>query len=509
MAQATQTDVMEKIVSLCKRRGFIFQSSEIYGGLGSTWDYGPLGVLFKNNVKQAWWQAVVQKRDDMVGLDAAILMHPEAWKASGHLDTFNDPLVDCKECRQRFRADHLIEQVAAAHQAGAKTSKLVAKGQEGYLAELEALLKAHSIEELLKDKTQAAGIFAHLCCPNCGGALTEPRNFNLMFKTFMGPVEDSANTIYLRPETAQGIFVNFKNVQIGSRKRPPFGIAQIGKSFRNEITPGNFTFRTREFEQMEIEYFCPPQESDKWFEHWVSERWNWYLELGLKPERLRKRAQNPDELAHYARATFDFEYLFPFGWSELEGIANRTDYDLSQHAKFSGKDLSYFDEETRETYVPYVIEPSAGADRATLAFMVDAYDEETDEKGETRVVLRFHPKLAPIKVAILPLSKKPELRGPARQIHAALRERWFVEYDETGSIGKRYRRQDEIGTPYCVTIDFDSLNDQAVTVRERDSMSQVRLKLDELIPYLSERLDPKPTRLTADVLKAPAATPEA
>lgn len=442
-----QTDTMEKVVSLCKRRGFIFPSSEIYGGLSSTWDYGPLGVLLKNNVKQAWWKAVVQQRSDMVGLDAAILMAPETWKASGHIANFSDPMVDCLKCRQRHRADQL----------------------EG-------------------DK-----------CPSCGGELTEARQFNLMFKTFMGPVEDTASTVFLRPETAQGIFVNFKNVLTALRKKPPFGIAQIGKSFRNEITPGNFTFRTREFEQMEIEYFCPPAMADQAFKDWVQARFNWYLEHGIKKEHLRLRPHESDELAHYAKGCEDIEYLFPFGWSELEGIANRTDYDLKQHAEFSGKDLTYFDEETKERYYPYVIEPSAGADRGTLAYLVDAYDEETDEKGETRVVLRFHPSLAPIKVAILPLSKKPELKKPSQAIYDEIRKRWMADYDETGSIGKRYRRQDEVGTPYCVTIDFDSLNDKAVTVRERDSMAQVRLPIDQLIPYLEDKLGTPHTPLTDEV----------
>ncbi|MGE5707352.1 MAG: glycine--tRNA ligase [Bacteroidota bacterium] len=440
-------DVMEKVVSLCKRRGFIFQSSEIYGGLSSTWDYGPLGVLLKNNVKQAWWKSVVQERPDMVGLDAAILMAPDTWKASGHIANFTDPMVDCLKCKQRFRADHV----------------------EG-------------------DK-----------CPSCGGELTEARLFNLMFKTFMGPVEDTASTVFLRPETAQGIFVNYKNVLTALRKKPPFGIAQIGKSFRNEITPGNFTFRTREFEQMEIEFFCPPALSEQYYKDWVQSRYNWYLEHGMKKENLRLRPHGEDELAHYARGCEDIEYLFPFGWSELEGIANRTDFDLKAHAECSGKDLTYFDEETKERYYPFVIEPSAGADRGTLAFLVDAYDEETDEKGETRVVLRFHPSLAPIKVAVLPLSKKPELKGPSQAIYAELRKRWMVDYDETGSIGKRYRRQDEVGTPFCVTIDFDSLEDKAVTVRERDSMSQVRLPIDQLIPYLEEKLGTPHEALTQAV----------
>jgi glycyl-tRNA synthetase len=506
MASTSAPDLMDKIVSLCKRRGFIFQSSEIYGGLASTWDYGPIGVLLKNNVKQAWWRSVVQERDDMVGLDAAILMHPETWKASGHLDTFHDPLVDCKSCKQRFRADHLIEAIAKAHQKGESTAKLVRKGAESFPAELVERLAKGSIEELLKDPEAVRWALGHMVCPNCGSTeLTEPRNFNLMFKTFMGPVEDSAAVVYLRPETAQGIFVNFKNAQTATRRKPPFGIAQIGKSFRNEITPGNFTFRTREFEQMEIEYFCPPAEANQWFESWVAARWKWYTDLGMNPERLRKRGQGPDELAHYSKGCYDIEYEFPFGWSELEGIANRTDYDLKRHAEFSGKDLTHFDEETRESYVPYVIEPSAGADRATLAFLVDSYAEEVDDKGETRVVLRLHPSLAPIKVAILPLSKKPELKGPAKALHEALRRRWFVEYDETGSIGKRYRRQDEIGTPYCVTIDFDSLNDHAVTVRERDSMTQVRLPIAELLPYLESKLTPQAPTLSPSVFQQPVA----
>ncbi|MFP5501970.1 MAG: glycine--tRNA ligase, partial [Candidatus Sericytochromatia bacterium] len=466
------TDVMEKVVSLTKRRGFIYPSSEIYGGLGSTWDYGPLGVLLKNNVKAAWWHAVVQRRSDMVGMDAAILMHADAWRASGHVETFHDPLVDCKLTKQRFRADHLIEQVLADFTDG-KPSPLVKKGSESWVGELASYVREHSIEGLLKDKAKTAEVFSHLQSPG-GGELTEPRNFNLMFKTFLGPVEDSAAVVYLRPETAQGIFVNFKNVQTTSRKKPPFGIAQIGKSFRNEITPGNFTFRTREFEQMEIEFFCPPDEAPEWHKHWIESRYQWYLDLGMKSENIRRRPHGSDELAHYAAGCEDFEYHFPFGWSELEGVANRTDFDLGQHQKVSGKELMYYDEEKKTSYLPYVIEPSAGADRATLAFLVDAYDEETDAKGETRVVLRLHPMLAPYKVAILPLSKKPELAGPAKALADHLSQFWSVEYDETQSIGKRYRRQDEIGTPFCLTIDFDSLEDKSVTIRERDSMDQVR-----------------------------------
>ncbi|HHW12258.1 MAG TPA: glycine--tRNA ligase [Firmicutes bacterium] len=427
---------MEKIVSLAKRRGFIFQSSEIYGGLNSCWDYGPLGVELKNNVKRAWWRRMVQERDDMVGQDASILMHPRVWEASGHLEGFTDPLVDCKQCRQRFRADHVT------------------------------------------GKT----------CPECGGELTEPRNFNLMFKTFMGPVEDQAAVVYLRPETAQGIFVNFNNILTTTRKRLPFGVAQIGKSFRNEITPGNFTFRTREFEQMEIEYFVKPGTDEEHFHKWVETRYKWYKELGISPERLRLRPHAQDELAHYAKACVDIEYYFPMGWSELEGIANRTDYDLKRHAEYSGNKLEYFDQELNEHYVPYVIEPSAGADRATLAFLLDAYHEEPD-KDEIRVVLRFHPELAPVKVAVLPLSRKEPLTDMAKEISQELRRHWNTEYDDAKSIGRRYRRQDEIGTPFCVTVDFQSPEDQTVTVRDRDTMEQTRLSVAELVPYLREKLD--------------------
>ena len=432
---------MEKLVSLSKRRGFIFQSSEIYGGLSSCWDYGPLGVELKNNVKSAWWQSVVRERDDMVGLDSAILMHPDIWVASGHVGTFADPLVDCKECKQRFRADDL----------------------EGNV------------------------------CPECGGKLTEARLFNLMFKTHIGPVEGDAAQVYLRPETAQGIFVNFQNVLNSTRKKLPFGIAQIGKAFRNEITPGNFTFRTREFEQMEIEYFVKPGDDQTWFEHWVQQRFNWYLGMGIKKENLRLRPHDPDELAHYAKGCTDVEYLFPIGWSELEGIANRTDFDLTQHAEHSGQNLSYFDEQTKERYVPYVIEPSAGADRAALAFLADSYAEELDEKDDIRVVLHFHPGLAPIKVAVLPLSKKETLIPLAKEaIYADLRKDFMVQYDEVQSIGRRYRRQDEIGTPFCVTVDFDSLNDNRVTVRERDTQRQIRVPVAELKDCLIAKLDGEP-----------------
>jgi len=428
-------DKMEKLVSLCRRRGFIFPSSEIYGGLSSCWDYGPLGVELKRNVKQAWWQAVVQKRDDMVGLDTSILMHPQVWEASGHTKQFADPLVECMSCHLRWRTDDF-------------------KGD---------------------------------ICPSCGGELTEPRQFNLMFKTFMGPVEDEAGVVYLRPETAQGIFVNFGNVLNTTRKKLPFGIAQIGKAFRNEITTGNFIFRTREFEQMEIEFFVKPGTDKQWFDYWLKERLDWYLGLGIKEENLKLRQHAKGELAHYARECSDIDYLFPMGWSELEGIANRGDFDLVQHARDSGKGLSYLDEDTNEHIVPYIIEPSAGVDRSVLAFLCDAYDEEPD-KDEIRVVLHLHPTLAPYKVAVLPLSRKEPLVKVAEEIYADLRQCWMVGYDIAQSIGRRYRRQDEIGTPYCITIDFQSLEDKQVTIRERDSMKQLRIPISELKTTLAAKL---------------------
>ncbi len=437
---------MEKIVALCKRRGFIFPSSEIYGGVGSTYDFGHYGVLLKGNVKGEWWRAMLQEREDIVALDSAILQHPRVWEASGHLAGFTDPLVDCKTCGQRFRADHLPELPC-----GRKPSK-------------------HPGET-----------------DDCD--LTDARDFNLMFETTIGPVKESGSTAYLRPETAQGIFINFKNVLQFSRKKPPFGIAQIGKSFRNEITPGNFIFRTREFEQMEMEFFVPPAEAQEWFEHWLEQRMHWYVELGIRPDHLHLRAHDQDELSHYSSGTSDVEYLFPIGWSELEGIANRGDFDLKQHAKFSGEKLEYFDPETKDRYVPHVIEPAAGADRATLAFLVDAYDEE-EVGGEQRTVLRLHPRLAPVKVAVMPLVKKDGQPELARKIYEDLRRRMQVEYDEGGSIGKRYRRQDEIGTPWGVTIDHQSLEDGTVTVRDRDSLAQVRLKIEDLGPELEKRLAP-------------------
>ncbi|MEA2154758.1 MAG: glycyl-tRNA synthetase [Solirubrobacteraceae bacterium] len=438
------TATMDKIVALCKRRGFIFASSEIYGGLGSTYDYGHYGVLLKTNVKNEWWRAMVQERDDIVALDSAILQHPRTWEASGHLAGFTDPMVDCRTCGQRFRADHLGDL-----QCPQKPSRHPGEAEQ------------------------------------C--SLTEARDFNLMFETTMGPVKDSGATVYLRPETAQGIFVNFKNVLQFSRKKPPFGIAQVGKSFRNEITPGNFVFRTREFEQMEMEFFVPPDEAPRWYEFWKGARHDWYTDLGLREDHLRMREHDPDELSHYSSGTADVEYLFPIGWSELEGIANRGDFDLTQHSEFSGQKLEYFDPQTKERYVPHVIEPAAGADRATLAFLVDAYDEEEID-GEQRTVLKLHPRLAPVKVAVLPLVRKDGQPEVAHEIHGALRGRMQTEYDEGGSIGKRYRRQDEIGTPFCVTVDHQTLEDRTVTLRERDTLTQSRVAIDELGDVLASRL---------------------
>ncbi|MGK2878432.1 MAG: glycine--tRNA ligase [Solirubrobacterales bacterium] len=433
---------MEKIVALCKRRGFIFQSSEIYGGLASTYDYGHYGVLLKNNVKGEWWRSVVQERDDMVALDAAILMHPRTWEASGHLEGFTDPLVQCLgECKKRWREDHLRED-------------------------------------------QPEG---ELRCPQCGGELSEPRNFNLMFETHMGPVQDEGSRVFLRPETAQGIFVNFKNVMQFARKKLPMGIAQIGKSFRNEITPGNFIFRTREFEQMEIEYFVPPAMADEAHKQWMDDRLNWYINLGIRPDHLILRKHESDELSHYSSATSDVEYYFPMGWSELEGIANRGDFDLTQHMKFSGEKMEYIDPVTNERYIPHVIEPSAGADRGTLAFMVDAYDEENIE-GRERVVMRLHPKLAPVKVAVLPLVNKEGQPEKARALYEELRVDMQAEFDTGGSIGKRYRRQDEIGTPWGVTIDHQTMEDDTVTLRDRDSLDQSRIPISEVRAELNARL---------------------
>ena len=435
---AEPVDRMDQIVNLAKRRGFVFPSAEIYGGFRSTYDYGPIGVLLLRNVKDAWWRSMVQLRDDVVGLDAAILSPSAVWEASGHLSNFTDPLVDCRHCGARHRSDDIPDPDV---------------------------------------------------CPTCGsrGTFTEARQFNLMFKTHAGPVEEDAAVAYLRPETAQGIFVNFANVLQASRKKPPFGIAQIGKSFRNEITPGNFIFRTREFEQMEMEFFVPPDEAHRWFEYWCDERRRWYVDLGIDPAHLRLREHATDELSHYSAGTSDVEYLFPWGWGELEGVANRGCYDLTQHAEASGERLDYFDQATNTRYVPHVIEPAAGATRTMMAFLLDAYDEE-EVRGETRTVLRLHHRLAPYKVAILPLSKKETLTPMAREVLGLLQPHFMCDYDETQAIGRRYRRQDELGTPFCVTVDFDSLDDRAVTVRERDSMDQVRVSVDELVDHLREQL---------------------
>jgi glycyl-tRNA synthetase len=453
MAEAAETAApevsLDEVVALCKRRGFIFPSSEIYGGIGSTYDYGHYGVLLRNNVKGEWWRSMIGERDDIVALDSAILQHPRVWEASGHLEGFTDPLVQCLgECKKRWREDHLREAVEA----------------------------------------EGGDPSAELRCPECGGELSEPRQFNLMFETHVGPVAEEGSTVYLRPETAQGIFVNFKNVLGFARKKPPFGIAQVGKSFRNEITPGNFIFRTREFEQMEMEYFVPPAEAEKWHQHWMAERERWYTELGIRPDHLRVRAHGADELSHYSSATSDIEYLFPIGWSELEGVANRGDFDLTQHAKFSSEKLEYFDQQTKERYVPHVIEPAAGADRATLAFLVDSYEVEEVE-GRQRTVLRLHPRLSPVKVAVLPLVSKEGMPEKAREIFQDLRRRLPAEFDEGGSIGKRYRRQDEIGTPWGVTVDHQTMEDDTVTLRDRDSLEQVRVPVEGLGDELVKRLE--------------------
>ncbi len=465
---------MDKIVALCKGRGFIFAGSEIYGGLANTWDYGPLGVELKNNVKKAWWKKFVQENKYNVGLDAAILMNPQTWVASGHLAGFSDPLMDCKECKERFRADKIIEDFCA--ETGFELSKPIDAFSH---AEMKEFVEEHNIP-----------------CPSCGKHnFTDIRQFNLMFKTFQGVTEDAKNTVYLRPETAQGIFTNFVNVQRTTRKKMPFGIAQIGKSFRNEITPGNFIFRVREFEQMELEFFCKPGTDLEWFSYWREFCHNWLLSIGLKDENIRLRDHDPEELCFYSKATTDFEFLFPFGWGELWGVADRTDYDLTQHQNTSGKDLSYFDPETNERYIPYVVEPSLGVERTVLSVLCDAYDEEVidAEKNDVRTVMRFHPALAPMKAAVLPLSKK--LSEKATEIYEELSKYFSVDYDEAGSIGKRYRRQDEIGTPLCITVDFETVGDAekagdgCVTVRDRDTMEQVRLPISELRAYIEKKIE--------------------
>ena len=454
---------MDKIVALCKTRGFIFPGSEIYGGLANSWDYGPLGVEFKNNVKRAWWKKFVQESRYNVGLDAAIIMNPEAWVASGHVGGFSDPLMDCKQCKARHRADKLIEEYAFQNNTNDNPAGWSFEQMAAYIKE------------------------KGIACPTCGGhEFTDIKKFNLMFKTFIGVTEDSSNTVYLRPETAQGIFVNFPAIARSTRKKLPFGVCQIGKSFRNEITPGNFVFRTREFEQMELEFFCKPGTDLEWFKYWKDYCHKWLLDLGMKDENLRLRDHDPDELCFYSKATTDFEFLFPFGWGELWGVADRTDYDLGQHQNHSGKDMTYFDPETNEHYIPYVIEPSLGADRVALAFLIDAYDEEEIGEGDVRTVLHLHPALAPIKAAVLPLSKK--LSDKALELYDELAKEFPVEFDETGSIGKRYRREDEIGTPFCITYDFDTENDGCVTVRDRDTMEQVRIPLAEVKSYINERL---------------------
>ena len=455
---------MEKIVALAKARGFVYPGSEIYGGLANTWDYGNLGVELKNNVKRAWWQKFIQESPYNVGVDCAILMNTQTWVASGHIGSFSDPLMDCKSCHERFRADKLIEDYAAEHGVELES------GVDGWSHEkMQTYIKEHEI-----------------ACPSCGKHdFTDIREFNLMFKTFQGVTEDAKNTVYLRPETAQGIFVNFKNVQRTSRKKIPFGIGQIGKSFRNEITPGNFTFRTREFEQMELEFFCKPDTDLEWFAYWKEQCIQWLKKLGMREDMLRARDHEKEELSFYSKATTDLEFRFPFGWGELWGIADRTNYDLSRHQEVSGEDLSYFDEESKEKYIPYVIEPSLGADRVTLAFLCNAYDEEELPGGDVRTVLHFHPALAPVKIAVLPLSKK--LGEGAEKIYAELSKYWNCEYDDRGAIGKRYRREDEIGTPFCVTYDFESEEDQSVTIRDRDSMEQERVKISELRNYFLDK----------------------
>jgi glycyl-tRNA synthetase len=455
-------ELMEAITSLAKRRGIAFQSSEIYGGLRSSWDYGPVGVELKRNIRNGWWRSMVQLRDDVVGLDSAVIMSPKVWEASGHLEVFTDPLVECLNCHQRFRADHLPG--------------------------IHALQSGHEEDETTIDMQQKP------TCPNCGHhEFTDPRNFNLMFKTHMGPVEDDSNAVYLRPETAQGMFVDFVQVQTSSRKKVPFGIAQIGKSFRNEITPGNFIFRMREFEQMEMEFFVEPGTDEEWHQFWIDERFRWYTDLGIRKENLRLREHDKDELSHYSKRTVDVEYRFPFtDWGELEGIANRTDFDLKAHEKASGQDLTYFDQERNVRYHPFVIEPAAGVDRALLAFVIDAYREEEapTAKGDTekRTYLALHKDLAPVKVAVLPLSRNEKLTPDARGVFDLVKPHWTSDFDDAGSIGRRYRRQDEVGTPFCVTVDFDTLEDRQVTVRERDSMAQERIPVENLVPYLAERL---------------------
>jgi len=501
MAERTN-ELMEKLVSLCKRRGFIFQSSEIYGGINGFWDYGPLGVELKRNIKNAWWDDVVRRRDDMVGLDCAIIMNPKVWEASGHVAGFTDPLVDCKKCKARFRADKIFSVTArdgdnALLQVGVEAddeARARAAATAAANSKTRRRLEQHAellVWEVCRGDRLPDGVAA--CCPLCGGQLTDARKFNMMFKTFVGAMEDSSAVAYLRPETAQGIFANYSNVLDTSRLKLPFGIAQIGKAFRNEINPRNYTFRSREFEQMEIEFFCRPDEADRWYEYWRDARFQWYVGLGLRSDRLRLRDHEPDELAHYANACADIEYDFPFGICELEGVANRTDYDLKHHQESSGKDLTYFDDETKERFLPYVIEPSGGVDRAALALLCEAYceDEAPDEKGnpQPRTLMKLHPRIAPIKAAVFPLVKKDGMPEIARKIYEDLRGAGLSAfYDEKGAVGRRYRRQDEAGTPFCITVDGQTLQDRTVTVRDRDTLRQERIAADQVLPYVRQRV---------------------
>jgi len=495
-------NLMDKLVALCKRRGFIFQSSEIYGGIGGFWDYGPLGVELKRNVKNAWWQDLVVKRDDMVGLDCSIIMNPRVWEASGHVVNFNDPLVDCKKCKARFRADQVFyvcaldgDNVLLATGVEADQPDLAREAASAAAnSKTRRRLKQHADKlqwEIFRADKMPDGQTAK--CPSCGGDLTDARKFNMMFKTYVGAMEDSSSLAYLRPETAQGIFCNYKNVLDTSRLKLPFGIAQIGKAFRNEINPRNYTFRSREFEQMEIEFFCRPDQAEQWYQYWRKERFEWYVGLGLKSDKLSLRDHETAELAHYSKATADIEYSFPFGVSELEGVANRTDFDLTEHQKFSGRDLTYYDDETKERFIPYVIEPSGGVDRATLAFLCEAYceDEAPDEHGvpQKRTVMKFHPRLAPVKVAVFPLVKKDNMPEIARKIYEDVQAAGLAcFYDEKGAVGRRYRRQDEAGTPLCVTVDGQTLEDRTVTVRDRDSLLQERIAADQVARYVADKI---------------------
>jgi glycyl-tRNA synthetase len=480
---------MEKIVSLCKRRGFVFQSSEIYGGLNGCWDYGPLGVELLRNVKEQWWRAMTF-REDVEGLDASILMHPKVWEASGHVENFTDPMVDCKQCKSRYRVDILFEEMSVKKQKDAWRELDVENAPKGQVSDEQVKVQFALLVEKFPDKLLTA-----LACPNCGnkGTFTEARKFNLMFKTFIGPVEEGGAVVYLRPETAQGIFVNFLNVLAASRQKLPFGIAQIGKAFRNEINTKNFLFRTREFEQMEMQFFVKPGTDVDWFNRWKEERLQWFIDLGITQEKLQWHQHPPDKLAHYAKDAYDIEYQFPFGWGEIEGIHNRTDFDLSRHQEYSGKAMQYFDEQTKERFIPFIIETSAGASRSFMAFLVDAYREEeaptADGKSELRTVMRFHPRLAPIKAAVFPLVNRDGMPEIAKKIEETLRPHLRVFYDDSGAVGRRYRRQDEVGTPFCITVDSQTLQDQTVTVRERDSMQQERISIDTILKYLRDKLE--------------------